>query len=329
MSSHYFRFIHRSTVDRRRSPLLERLVARADAPVAVTDWRADAFRVIAAPTTRVPGVAAAALYAERGRVDAASVFLATPVHYMAETSNVRLPADGILSLRRSEALALAGDFNRVWHDSGVRLLTGEGTPQAPAGGGPRMGPTHLFCVFDRSIDAATRDPEEVRDRHLAEYLPTGAAAPRLRRLMSEIEMWLFEHAVNRARIGNALPAVSSLWLWGGGPALSAAPRMNGWAAGDDVFFNALAWRNELPRGPGGNAVARTGAASGVVIVAEQPGTSEWRELESHLLRRSLADLRSGRIARLALSAGQRCFMLSAGWQWRLWRRRRPWWESFA
>ena len=319
MSSHYFRFIHRSTVDRRRSPLLERLVARADAPVAVTDWRADAFRVIAAPTTRVPGVAAAALYAERGRVDAASVFLATPVHYMAETSNVRLPADGILSLRRSEALALAGDFNRVWHDSGVRLLTGEGTPQAPAGGGPRIGPTHLFCVFDRSIDAATRDPEEVRDRHIAEYLPTGAAAPRLRRLMSEIEMWLFEHAVNLTRSADAATQLTGLWLWGGGPSLDSLPAVYGWTVGHDPLFKAFA---ALPKSD-----AHLG--SGVVVISADPGTDEWHAMESRWLARSLADLRAGRIARLDLSAGNRCFSISGRWNWRSWRRPRPWWESFA
>jgi hypothetical protein len=303
VSSHYFRFIHRSTVDPRRAPLLERLVAGADAPVAVTDWRADAFRVIAAPTASLPGVAAAALFAERGRVDAAAVFLATPVHYLAETSNVRLSADGILSLRRSEALALAVDFNRVWADSGVSLLTGQNAD--------------LFCAFDRSIDAATQDPGDVRDRHIANYLPTGAAAPRLRRLMSEIEMWLFEHAVNRTRIAAAATQLTGLWLWGGGPSLNSLPAVNGWTAGHDPLFKAFAARPEDAH-----------AGSGVVVVSTEPGTDEWRAMEPRWLARSFADLRAGRIARLELSAGNRCFSITKRWNWRPWRRRRPWWESF-
>jgi len=307
VSSHYFRFIHRRAVNPLRSLLLERLLARADASAALTDWRADAFRAIAPPPARMPGVAAAALFAERGLVDGASVFLATPVHYLAEMSNVRLPADGILSLRQSEACALAVDFNRVWSDAGIRLLTGRRAD--------------LFCVFDRPIEAATTDPEDVLDRHIANHLPTGAAATRLRQLMSEIEMWLFEHAANRTRIADAVPALTGLWLWGGGPVLTSLPPVNGWTAGDDPFFRAFAARPELSRG--------AHAASGVVVIAAEPGTDEWRDLESRGLARSVADLRAGRIERLDLSAGNRCFSVSAGWNWRPWRRRRPWWEWFA
>ncbi|MGC2032912.1 MAG: hypothetical protein WA642_23050, partial [Steroidobacteraceae bacterium] len=221
MSSHYFRFMHRA-VHRQRSVLLERLLARADRSVAVADWRADAFRAIAPPSIGMPGVAAAALYAERGPVDAASVFLATPVHYLAEISNVRLPADGILSLHRPEAEALAVDFNHVWSDAGIRLLSG--------------GRAELFCAFDQPTEAATADPEDVLDRHIADHLPAGAAAPRLRQLMSEIEMWLFEHPVNRARTAQAAPVLSGLWLWGGGPALASLPAVNGWTAGADPLF---------------------------------------------------------------------------------------------
>jgi hypothetical protein len=72
-----------------------------------------------------------------------------------------------------------------------------------------------------------------------------------------------------------------------------------------------------------------GAASGVVVIAAEPGTHEWLDVESRWLEGSLADLRSGRIARLDLSAGKRRFSVSSGWRWRFWRRHRPWWESFA
>jgi hypothetical protein len=297
VSTHYFRFTRRGAMNPQRSQLLERLLARADAPAAVTDWRVDAFRLIAPKMTSMPGVGAAALYADIGIVDAASVFLATPVHYVAEVSNVKLPADGILSLRQSEADALAVDFNRVWIDAGIRLLAGRRAD--------------LYCVADQALDVTTHDPEEVLDQRIENHLPTGAAAPRLRRLMSEIEMWLFEHAVNRSRtITNAVATVNGLWLWGGGSALASLPPVNGWTAGDDPFFNAFAARPE----------SSPGAASGVVVTAD---------IESRWLERSLADLRSGRIARLDLSAGNRCFSVGARWNWRPWRRHRPWWEYFA
>jgi hypothetical protein len=128
--------------------------------------------------------------------------------------------------------------------------------------------------------------------------------------MSEIEMWLFQHAVNQSRSANTAAAVNGLWLWGGGSALASLPPVDGWTAGDDPFFNAFAARPE----------AFPGAASGVVVTAD---------IESPRLERSLADLRSGRIARLDLSAGNRCFSVGTRWNWRGWRRHRPWWEYFA
>ena len=305
-TTHYFRFTAHGADGRQRCGLLERLLARADGSTEVTDWRADAFHLIAPPMMAMPGVAAAALYAERGpaqaaSAQAASVFLAAPVRYEAEISNVRLPADGILSLHPSEAEALAVDFNRVWHDAGIHLLAG------------RRG--DLFCLFDQPTVAITCDPEDVLERHIADHLPSGAAAPRLRQLMSEIEMWLFEHAVNRTRIAAATPAVNGLWLWGGGPALESLPAVDGWTAGDDPFFKAFG----TPRG----------AASGVMAWAAEPGSAEWREAGAPRLERSVADLASGRIARLELSARHRCFSVGARWSWRFWRRPRPWWEYFA
>jgi hypothetical protein len=276
----------------------------------------------------MPGVAAAALYAARGPVDAASVFLATPVHYLAEMSDVRLPADGILSLSRFEAVGLAEDFNRVWSGAGIRLLTGRGA--------------ELFCVFDEPVEATTADPEEVLDRHIAEHLPRGAAAPRLRRLMSEMEMWLFEHAVNRTRVAAAVP-LTGLWLWGGGAVLMALPAVNGWTAGDDPLFSAFAAPDPAPAPSPALAPAPAlapgaappplwppaVAASGVVVTAAEPGSEGWQAWETRWLLPSLAALRAGRIERLELSAGERCFSVSARWTWRPWRRRRPWWESFG
>ena len=302
MPSHYFRFTRLHRAGRHRSPLLERLLARASARMEVADWREDAFRVVAPAAASMPGIAAAALYADRGAMDGATVLLATPVHYLAEMSNVRLAGDGVLSLQQSEAQLLAVDFNRVWHDAGIRLLAGSRA--------------RLFCAFDQPVEVATEDPEEVCGRRIENHLPKGADAPRLRHLASEIEMWLFEHEVNRIRIAAAAPVINGLWLWGGGAALTALPPLKGWASGDDPLFGAF------------DAGACASGAAGVVVTAAEPGTDAWRDLESQWLGASLAELRSGRISQLDLSAGRSCFSVSGRWNWRPWRRARPWWESF-
>jgi hypothetical protein len=300
VSTHYFRFTLRGAAERQRAPAVEQLLARADSAEAVSEWRAQAFRRIA-PDALMPGVAAAALYAARGSVAGASVFVATPVHYAADMSSVRLVADGMLSLQQAQVDELAADFNRVWRGSGIRLIAGRSA--------------ELYCVLDQALDATTHDPEAVLGKVIENFLPTGQAAGRLRTLMSEIEMWLFEHAVNFAR--TSLPAVTGLWLWGGGPVVQSLPRVSGWSKGNDVFFRAFG----AAAAP--HAVAGT---SGVAVIGAQPGAES--DTEKTWLADSIAQWRAGRVARLELSAGSRCVSIGARGRRRFWRRARPWWEHF-
>jgi hypothetical protein len=316
VSSQYFRFVAHDS-SRRRVPLLEQLLARADDYAPVADWRADAFRVLAPQAASMPAVAAAALCADRATVDtdtvytdsvatgavsAAWVCVATPVHYEALMSSVRMPTDGILTLTAAGAEALAADFNRVWKGSGIRMTAGRSA--------------QLFGVFDRALEVVTRDPEDVLDRHIEEFLPAGADAPRLRQLISETEMWLFEHEANRARTELGLPAINGLWFWGGGAPLAAVPNVTGWAAGDDLFFNAF------------NHPRDEKFPSGVIAAGCAPGSDQWRAVESRWLYPAIDALRTRRIERLQISAAERCFTVTARGLRRFWRRSRPWWESF-
>jgi len=301
VSSQYFRFVARDSL-RRRVPLLEQLIARADDWLPVADWRADAFRVIAPQAACMPAIAAAALCADRGAVDAAWVCVATPVHYEAEMSSVRLGRDGMLSLTAAGAQSLASDFNRVWKGSGIRMTAARSA--------------QLFCIFDRALKVVTRDPQEVLDQHIEEFLPAGEDAAALRQLISETEMWLFEHQANRARTELDLPVINGLWFWGGGAPLAALPNVQGWAAGDDLFFNAF----NLPRDEK--------YQSGVVAAGCVPGSDQWPAVESRWLQPAIDKLRTRRIERLRISVADRCFTVTARGLRRFWRRRRPWWESF-
>ena len=307
MSSQYFRFAARGS-ERERSPLLERLLARAETRESVTDWRADAFRVIAPDAVSVPAVAAAVLYADgaatesAGIKDSSWVCVATPVHYQAEMSNVRLPQDGMLTLSMASAATLAADFNRVWQGSGISLWAARSA--------------QLLCVFDQPLTVITHDPQQVLGLHIEEFLPTGPDAAPLRRLISETEMWLFEHAANQTRRELGLPAVNGLWFWGGGTPLSELPKVQGWVAGDDVFFNAIGTPPDEHR------------ASGVIAAAGGPGGSRWHQDESWL-QSAAQQLKAGRISRLQISAEDRCFSVTARGLRRFWRRSKPWWEWFG
>jgi hypothetical protein len=302
VSSQYFR-INAGGAEPNRSLLFEQLLARAECQTSMADWRAEAFSFIAPRGLAMPPIAAAALCAERGAVQSGWVCLATPVHYIAEMTRVRLPENGILALAPAAAEALALDFNRVWQGAGVSLTAA------------RSG--QLFCLFDQQLDAITRDPREALGQSIEEYLPTGEGSAALRNLISETEMWLFQHGVNEARHNSGEQLVNGLWFWGGGAPLAALPQLQGWVGGRDDFFDAFGARREA------------GLGSGVVTIDGDPGSPQWLDSESCWLRPALAQLRGGDLSRLEISIKHWRFTLNSRTLRRFWRRRKPWWELLA
>jgi hypothetical protein len=304
LSTVNIRFAARPPLDLVRAPLLELLLARADAPRCEADWRARAFRVIA-PQSPMPAIATAALRGHsQGRIGGWAL-VASPVHLVAGMRSVSMPLDGILDLEPAEADLLVADFARVFEGAGVRLVRGGTAP--------------LVCLFDAPLCATTIDPEEVLGQEIGEFLPRGADSAKLRRLMSEMEMWLFRHIVNERRRANAAAAVSGLWLWGGGASDASLPAVQGWAVGGDPLFAAF----------GGPAHFSGAGGSGVAVIMDWPGSAGWRHAEQDWLAPAAGELRSGRLKQLELSAGRRCFSVNRLGMLRFWRRPRRWWERFG
>ena len=281
MSSLYFRFKARG--DGLDSPLLSRLLTRADNFSVIQDWRADALGLDAA-------AAPLALLAAKGVLSGGWVCFATPVHYTAEMSNVRLRQDGILRLSEADALAMAADFNQVWHDAGVSMMVGRFAD--------------LFCLFDVPLQVTTQDPERVLGQPIEEFLPTGPDAARLRRLMSETEMWLFERA--RPALANGL------WLWGGGAARTSPDLPNLKTAGEDALFNYF----------------RGDVSQGGIVSAPEPQSAEWPAAQIRWLEPAVVALKSGHLDQLTLCAADRSFRVTAANLRRFWRRDRAWREHF-
>ncbi len=273
----YFRIAARGAPRALRAPVLERLLARADSRSSVASWRGAAFRAISPEDADPPPIAVAQWRAAGGAAREGWVALATPVHLVAGMSSVQLPADGLLEIDSSEADTLAADFNRRFAGGGSRLVRGPGS--------------RLFCVFDGPVAADTTPPDEALGADVWPHQPRGAGSAELRRLSSEIEMWLFDHALNEARRARGLPVISALWFWGAGPVDAPVPRVTGWTAGDDALFCAFDRRSQYP--PAG--VPQSGVPqSGVVVVPAWPGTAAWQESEQRWLRPAINDLKAGR-----------------------------------
>ena len=310
MPTVYFRIAAREPFEPERAPALERLIARADVRSSVVAWRREAYRLVAPQAGEPPPIATAQLRARGDSRTSGWAMLATPVHLVAGMRDVHLPQGGILEIEAAEAERLAADFNRTFEGGGVHLMRGL------AGA--------LICVFDSPLAVQTASPEEALGGDIYEHQPRGADAGALRRLSSEIEMWLFGHAVNAARAARGASSVSALWLWGGGAADATVPATDAWTAGDDVLFSTLDLQPSYPRA-GGSGAAR----SGVVVLSAWPGAPGWQEAEKSWVEPAFADLRAGRLRRIEICAAATSFGISARGLARFWRRRRPWWESFG
>jgi hypothetical protein len=303
-----------------RLPALELLLARARHGALPGGWRAWlAGEVCDAEMAALP---AAALTAA-GWIDAPGTshyWFATPVHFFAGLDSLHLHPAGLLRLDRETQQALAADFERVFDGSGYRLHP--------------TGQRDLLLAGPPAEAVLSTDPARWLGADPAAGLPHGAGAGPLRRLGAEIEMWLHEHPVNRARAAAGELPVSTLWLWGGGAAATrrAAPLPR--LLADDAFVEGLCrvcGGKVLPL-PDAWPQARAGTAAGLIAVlptVSARGMAAWERIETGWVAPALADLRAGRLRAIRLLAGERSYHLSRWGLARAWRRVRPWWESFG
>lgn len=289
-----------------RLPALEFLLARARVSAhGAGDWRRwllAAQGAGAAPSSLAD--LAAGVLGDAG----SGHWLATPVHWVAGLDTVRLHPRGLLTLNAAHAALLAEDFARVFAGSGWQL-------RATAG-------RELLLAGPSGLRADSDDPELWLGESPRPGLPRGAGAMALRRLGSEIEMWLHEHAVNRERQRAGDWPVSALWLWGGAaatPTVAAQPTappptasLPGTLRSDDLVARAL-WD----------------AAAPASVPEAEYVTTTLRQIEADWLATRLADWRAGRLQALGVLAGAQLYMLRGAARWRFWVRTRPWWETLS
>ncbi len=302
-----------------RLPALERLLARAAAPpAAAPDWRHWMQQQVG---IRVSGTMLPIARVARGR--GGHWLLATPVHLIAGLERVHLHPEGPLAVDAGERAALEHAFTASFGEAGMRLEfdeRGEGYIEMPHG-----------------IDATTHDPAEALGRVVDEYLPTGPDAGLLKRLMTEIQMWLHVQPLNAAREAAGRLPVNALWLWGAVPEEPAVTLPSSLPAlwSTDAYLVGL-WRaaGEQTQGPGeavslwlSRGARRTAASLSLSTMgtsaAGLAGTDrDWFEPLLHALGMR-------RLDEVELWIAGRAALLAQRDRWRVWRRARPWYEVLA
>ena len=274
----------------------------------------------------VASVAAAAL----GEAPGDALWLAEPLSLTEGVGRVHLERRGRLRLTPAEAMRLAQDFNALYAGSGLTLtVLPDGTLLlgAPAGAPVR-----------------TWDPARLPAESLAERLPSGPGAAELRRLGSELEMWLYTHPLNAERAARGAPPISQLWIWGGGAGaaapLAGAP-LHAEVYGEEAYLAGLATLGAgTLRAPPDALAAVLAAAAGRMLCALESGEALRRvrqadllgalaDLDQRWIAPAVAALGAGSLQRLWLLANDRAWCLRRHDLWRRWRRGRTALEALA
>lgn len=182
---------------------LRRLLGRADAPVTVDEGgRPQLLRHVRILPRGWP-MAALTRQLDCGDAPGSTWLRADPVHVRADLNAVRMLAWGNLQLSDAEAQALLKPLKLVFGDAGFPI-------SAPV-------PERWYLMLPREARLPRfTDPEDVLGDEIHDLLPQGDAGRRWRQLLNEAQILLHNHPVNAGRLERGLPAVNSLWFWGGG-----------------------------------------------------------------------------------------------------------------
>jgi hypothetical protein len=245
-------------------------------------------------------------------------WIATPVHLEARLDHARLVDGGLLRVKDAESERWCEEFGRVFgptytlHPCGDRafLLSG------------------IAPVATRTVD-----PARLLGAEIGPALP-GAEAPELRRLWTEIEMWLHGSQMNDARQRAGLRRITGFWLWGNdGRSGGGKPLQRGdlHFHGGDPVLRGLADGQGIDASPQDFSGLPALRPHEVVEFAPLTGdeTESLPALEHNWFAPARSALAQGRLDAVQVVANDRVFTVRRRAALRFWRRRRGWLESLA
>jgi hypothetical protein len=307
------------------APALELLLARgrrAEAPAAsLEDWLGRAFGLGEEP------LPAGALSALAGGLEpgAGHWLRADPVHLRPDRDRVLLIPSAGFDIAAEEAQSLCDALNGHFADQ-FSLHA--------------FAPDRWGLCARSAIELRARAPIEIAGCDIDAELPD----KRWHAQLNEIQMALYQHAVNTAREARGDPVVNGVWLWGAGalPDAAAVSNASPWqsvSATDLVTLGLAKLAGTRHRAPGAGAAAWLDRAPedgrhlvqlDVLRGAHALGDAEAHaartlELETQWFAPLLAALRAGRVGMLTVrvpDAGA-SFEIVRGDLRRFWRRPRP------
>lgn len=127
---------------------------------------------------------------------------ADPVHLRADRDQLLLFALDEVEVSVADAQSLVRSLNDFYAADGLRFYAPD--------------PYRWYLSLPTAPQIRNYDLAEVTGRSLTEFMPVGAQQRWWRTRLTEMQMLLHDHEVNRARSLRGLPIINGVWLWGGG-----------------------------------------------------------------------------------------------------------------
>lgn len=205
----------------------------------------------------------------------------TPAHWQIGTGHIQMLDPDMLELQESESLVLMQAMAPYFEQDGISLVF--------------QSPGRWLASGDLLKDMASASLDRVRGADVHPWMP---AKPALRRLQNEMQMLLYTHPVNDARLARGLKAVNSFWVSGSGSHAGPSPAGPEPLTADDLRQPALQgdW---------------------------QRWAKAWQKIDQGACATLLQELQAGRAASLVLCSERNALVFAAGsvgWGERLRRR---------
>jgi hypothetical protein len=270
-------------------------------------------------------IAALEQLAENGASeDSTFWFRADPVNLQEDQNYLMMSYPSELNLDLEEAEALADSINQHFAEDGWNIDVVDGK--------------RWYLKLDEHADIQTTAAWRVVGKDVFNLMPVGNNSRQWHSWLMELQMLLFSHPVNQARVAQGMAAVSGLWLWGGGglPVLSSSS--NVFLRGETPFIQGVGRQcgceikaladdmstvlNDMPLNSAQLMMleqARTALQSGSM----DQGLSVINELEEKVFQPLVALLKSGKLKHLmVIDTPGFVLNASAGGMKKWWRRRK-------
>ncbi len=317
-----------------RAPLLERLLSRArrtPGPGAgfTGDKDRGLFDLFGLPTPDAIPIAPLRYLGDTGQPPAGCVLAADPIHLHPDRSQLILFDARQFPLEQDEADTLLVSLQPLFSSADLQLVA--------------TSPKHWYLIGKHGPAIKTSPPDQVSGHDLLQFMPRGDDRRPWTTLLNETQMLLHQHPVNQAREDRGLPAVNSLWFWGGGtlptPNGDAAVRYDRVLSEDPVTIGLATQQQQGPDiGPpaGLSAWIDQGAADDHCLLqldtahqAHIAGAPDaWADaitaVDQEWLPSIVAAIDDGRLTRVEIiSANGLSYQVDRGRLKRFWRRTRP------